>query len=149
MYRAAFRTAMMAATLTAVIGTSGHQALAASSTAVPTHQSLQSSSGGTGGGGGGGGVRVTLPTSFPAVVPLPAGQLMGVGTGPGRWSVLLRVAGSDQVVQRAAILFYVNHGFIKDSANRVHGKGYRVDMIAVNRDHSATSSNLTLVVLKL
>lgn len=139
---------MMAATLTAVIGTCGQQALAASSTAVPADQSRQSSGSETRGGGGGGG-GVTLPASFPAKVPLPAGKLMSVGTGPGRWSVLLRVAGSDKVVQHRAIRFYVKHGFVKDSPSRVHGKGYRVDMVAENRDHSATSSNLTLVVYEL
>ncbi len=146
MRRRTFRTVLMAATLTVVIGTCGQQAIAASSTAVPADQSRQSSESDTRGGGGGGGV--TLPASFPAKVPLPAGRLIGVGTGPGRWSVLLRVAGSHKVAQRAAIRFYVKHGFVKDSPGRVHGKGYRVDMVAVNRDHSATSSNLTLVVYK-
>jgi hypothetical protein len=138
---------MIVATLTAVIGTCGPQALAASPTAALTHQSRQSSGGEARGGHGGGGV--TLPASFPAKVPLPAGKLMSVGTGPGRWSVLLRVAGSHKVVQHRAIRFYVRHGFHKDSATRVHGKGYRIDMVAVNRDHSATSSNLTVVVFEL
>lgn len=147
MHRGTLRWAIVAATLTAVMATCGQQALAASSTAVPADQSRQSSGSETRSGGGGGGV--SLPASFPAKVPLPAGRLMSVGTGPGRWSVLLRVAGSDKVVQHAAIRFYVNHGFVKDSRFRVHGKGYRVDMVAVNRDHSATSSNLTVVVFKL
>jgi hypothetical protein len=82
-------------------------------------------------------------------VPLPAGQLEGVDTGPGRWSVLLSMVGSDTDVQRATVAFYRRHGFIANSASSVHGKGYRIDFTAASRDHAATSSNLTLVVFKL
>jgi hypothetical protein len=56
------------------------------------------------------------------------------------------VHGSARHAQAAAVAFYVAHAFHRDSAYVVHGKGYRLSMIAENRDHSATESNLTLVV---
>ncbi len=146
MQRGTFRKALVVATLAATIGTCAQPTFGATSAGVPTHQNRQFSGSEPRSGGGGG---VSLPASFPAAVPLPKGRLMGVGTGPGRWSVLLRVAGSAKAAQHSAIRFYVKHGFKKDSSSRVHGKGYRIDMAAENRDHSATSSNLTLVVHRL
>ena len=139
MFKAPMRAALLLAALAAVIGGSLTHAPTAHRTVDATQQIRLLS------GGGG----VTLPATFPAVVPIPAGKLIGASTGPGRWSLLLRMSGSAATVQRAAIAFYVNHGFTKDSTSSVHGKGYRIDMIAVNRDHSATSSNLTLVVYQL
>jgi len=60
--------------------------------------------------------------------------------------VLLVVQGSADQAQASAVAFYVGHAFHRDSAYAVHGQGYRISMIAENRDHSATESNLTIVV---
>jgi hypothetical protein len=83
---------------------------------------------------------------LPAGIPLPSGVVTSIGSGPGRWSVLLVVNGSAQQAQATALAFYVGHAFHRDSANVVHGHGYQISMIAENRDHSATETNLTVVV---
>jgi hypothetical protein len=65
---------------------------------------------------------------------------------PGRWSVLLAVPGSAAEAQRTAVTFYAHRGFHRDSDSALHGQGYRIMMIAENRDHAANRSNLTIVV---
>ena len=94
--------------------------------------------------GGNPGPVVTLP----AGVPLPPGVVTAFGRGPGRWSILEVVNGSAKQAQASAVAFYVRHGFHRDTAHRVHGRGYRISMIAENRDHSATKSNLTVVITR-
>ena len=58
------------------------------------------------------------------------------------------VNGSAQQAQASADAFYIRQGFHRDSAYVVHGRGYRITMIAENRDHSATKSNLTVVITR-
>lgn len=83
---------------------------------------------------------------MPVGVPLPSGLVTAVDRGPGRWSALVVVKGSAHQAQASAVAFYVSHAFQRDSAHTVHGQGYRISMIAENRDHSATETNLTVVV---
>ena len=94
--------------------------------------------------GGQPGPVVTLP----AGIPLPPGVVTAFGQGPGRWSILEVVNGSAKHAQRSAVAFYVRHGFHRDSAYVVHRRHYRISMIAENRDHSATKSNLTVVITR-
>src|SRR5690349_18903069 len=93
MFKAPLRAALLLAAIAAVIGGSLTHAPTAHRTVDATQQIRLLS------GGGG----VTLPATFPAVVPIPAGKLIGASTGPGRWSLLLRMSGSAATVQRAAI----------------------------------------------
>ncbi|MEP6815893.1 MAG: hypothetical protein ABI873_10115 [Marmoricola sp.] len=90
-----------------------------------------------------------LPSGFPPEVPPPPGRVIGASTGSGRWSVLLEVSGSAADVQRSSVAFYVQEGFHRESTSSVQGRGYRIMMIAENRDHSATVSALTVVVNRL
>ena len=84
--------------------------------------------------------------AMPVGVPLPSGVISAVDRGPGRWSALVLVGGSAQRALASAVAFYVSHAFHRDSAYALHGRGYRISMIAENRDHSATETNLTVVV---
>ncbi len=93
-----------------------------------------------------GGSRPQPHVSLPAGIPLPPGIVTAFGSGAGRWSILVVVNGSAPQAQASAVAFYVGHAFHRDSAYAVHGKGYRISMTAENRDHSATETNLTVVV---
>lgn len=99
-----------------------------------------------GGRGGAGGSSPQPAAAMPVGVPLPSGLLTAVDRGPGRWSALVVVRGSAQKALASAVAFYVGHAFHRDSTYAVHGRGYRISMIAANRDHSATETNLTVVV---
>lgn len=85
-------------------------------------------------------------SALPAGAPLPPGLVTSIAGGPDHWSVLLVVHGSAQQAQAAAVAFYVAHAFHRDSAYAVHSEDYLISMVAENRDHSPTESNLTLVV---
>ncbi len=90
---------------------------------------------------------MALPADFPvAAVPLPAGTLTAVGGGFPRWSVLQVMNGPADVVQAQVMSFYLAHGFTQDSVNSVTKAGYVVAFAAAARDHSASQSNVTLVV---
>ena len=89
-----------------------------------------------------------LLAALPAGIPLPPGVVTALGRGPGRWSILEAVHGSAQQAQSSAVAFYVRQGFHRDSAYIVHHQGYRISIIAENRDHSATESNLTMVITR-
>ena len=105
-------------------------------------------SGGNGHGGRGGSppTAAALPVDFPADLPVFPGVLAGsTGHGPS-WGLLVSVGGGADVVQRAAIAFYVARGFQADSASVVHNTRYRLTMLAANRDHSATRTNLAIAV---
>lgn len=86
--------------------------------------------------------------TLPAGIPLPPGVVTSVADGAGHWSALVVVNGSAPDAQAAAVAFYVGHAFHRDSANVVHGQGYRISMFAETRDHSPTEANLTVVVAR-
>jgi hypothetical protein len=118
-------------------------------TASPSEVDTGHSDAGQRGGRGRHGASLPkLVVALPAGVPLPPGVVDAFGRGPGRWSILLVVNGSAQQAQAYADAFYISHGFHSDSAYAVHGQGYRITMIADNRDHSATETNLTVVVTR-
>jgi hypothetical protein len=94
-------------------------------------------------------VPVALPADWPATVPLPAGKLTATGGRSPHWSVLLVVAQGAVKTQSSAISFYVARGWIKDNSFTVHKGVYRINLTAANRDHSATTSNLTIALTKI
>lgn len=98
--------------------------------------------------GGGQAPPARLPADFPADIRLPAGTLQGATGGAGRWSVLILAAGSAAEVQRSTESFYVAAGF-SHAGNAVVSRGSeRITIVAENRDHSATETNLTLGVTR-
>jgi hypothetical protein len=98
------------------------------------------------GGGGGQAPAAKLPADFPADIPLPPGTLQGSTGGAGRWSVLLLARGSAAEVQRSTESFYLAAGFSRDGTATVRRGSERITIVAENRDHSPTETNLTLVV---
>jgi hypothetical protein len=104
-----------------------------------------------GGGGGGGGIASSvLPRDFPtALVPLPAGNIVASAGKSPNWSVLIVIPAGAAQGQKAAIAFFVANGFTADSAFVVHNSLFRLTMLAVNRDHSATKSNLTIAIARI
>jgi hypothetical protein len=98
------------------------------------------------GGGGGKAPPARLPADFPADIPLPPGSLEGATGGAGRWSVLLLASGSANDVLRSTENFYIAAGFTKDGYAVVRRGSERITIVAENRDHSATETNLTLGV---
>jgi hypothetical protein len=110
------------------------------------------SGGGSGGGGGGGAVKapaIAMPVDFPAAVPLPAGTLLGSTGRAGNWSVLLDVRVGAAQLQKSTLAFYVARGYKATTAYIVHNATYRIVFLAVNRDHSATRSNLAIQVIRI
>jgi hypothetical protein len=94
----------------------------------------------------GGAARVASAAPGAVPIPLPPGRVTARDGATGRWSVLLAVPGSAAEAQRSAVDFYAHRGFHRDSDSALHGQGYAIMMIAENRDHASTGSNLTIVV---
>jgi hypothetical protein len=123
-------------------------ALAVVLLAIALLPSAAASARGGGGGGGGGGQAAApkLPADFPADIALPPGTLQGATGGAGRWSVLLLARGSAAAVLRSTERFYIAAGFSREAYAIVHRGSERITIVAENRDHSATETNLTLGV---
>jgi hypothetical protein len=96
--------------------------------------------------GGGQAPPPQLPADFPSDIPLPPGTLQGSTGGAGRWSVLLVARGSAAEVLSSTESFYVAAGFSRDGYAILHRGSERITIVAENRDHSATQTNLTLGV---
>jgi hypothetical protein len=96
----------------------------------------------------GGAPPPALPADFPADVALPPGSLQGSTGGAGRWSVLILANGSATDVERSTESFYVAAGFIRDGFAVLHRGDERITIVAENRDHSPTETNLTLGIAK-
>jgi hypothetical protein len=102
-----------------------------------------------GGGGGGGGLAAParLPADFPADVPLPPGTLQGSTGSAGQWTVVLLAAGSAADVERSAESLYVKAGFKRIRFAVLSRGSQQITIVAENRDHSATQTNLTIAVI--
>jgi hypothetical protein len=61
---------------------------------------------------------------------------------------MLLVSGGADEALASATGFYTSHGFTSDGTAQLHRSGYHVVMIAANRDHSPTETNLTISVIK-
>ena len=105
--------------------------------------------GGHGGGTGGGRAAApALPADFPRAVPIPPGTLLGGSGSAGQWGVLVLAAGPADRVLKSAVAFYVAAGYTADGPAIVHRGIYRVTIVAENRDHSNTQTNLALGVTR-
>jgi hypothetical protein len=96
--------------------------------------------------GGGEAPPARLPADFPADIALPPGSLEGATGGAGRWSVLILAGGSAADVLRSTESFYLAAGFSRDGYAVLRRGSERITIVAENRDHSATETNLTLGV---
>ena len=94
----------------------------------------------------GGAAAPPLPPDFPADIALPAGSLQGSTGGAGRWSVLILANGSAADVERSTENFYIAAGFVRDGFAVLHRGTEHITIVAENRDHSPTQTNLTLGV---
>jgi hypothetical protein len=92
----------------------------------------------------GGAPPPTLPADFPADIGLPPGSLQGSTGGAGRWSVLILANGSATAVEQSTESFYIAAGFIRDGFAILHRGDEHITIVAENRDHSPTETNLTL-----
>ena len=105
--------------------------------------------GGHGGGSGGGRAAApALPVDFPRAVPIPPGTLLGGSGSAGQWGVLVLADGPADQVLKSAVAFYVAAGYTADGPAIVHRGIYRVTIVAENRDHSNTKTNLALGVTR-
>jgi hypothetical protein len=71
---------------------------------------------------------------------------------------MLLVGGSVEAALAAAEAFYADNGFTRDGNGQLHSNDqlrnnsqqrdgrYRIVMVAMNRDHSATETNLTIAL---
>ena len=147
--------ALSAATWLAVgcAGTPSAGAPATGAAVLPSASSnppAQPNPGGTGAGDSGGQGRhggqaasaPALPADFPAEVPVPPGTLQGGSGSAGRWGLLVLVRGPADQVLRSSVAFYVAAGFTADGPSTVHRGPYQVVLVAENRDHSNTETNL-------
>lgn len=101
--------------------------------------------------GGSGGARVTppaLPPDFPSDVPIPPAPLQGSSGSAGRWGVLLLAAGPADRVLTSTVSFYISAGFTAQGPGTVHRGRYTITIVAENRDHSNTETNLALGVTR-
>jgi hypothetical protein len=58
--------------------------------------------------------------------------------------VLLKVPGKADDVLTAAETFYESHGFTRTGSGQLRKVPYSIAMVARNRDHSATQTDLTI-----
>ena len=107
-------------------------------------------SGGSRGGGAAGGAAPApaLPADFPTEVPLPPGTLQSSTGAAGRWGLLLLAHGPADQVLTTSMAFYRAAGFTTDGLATVHRGHYQVVLVAENRDHSNTETNLAAGITK-
>jgi hypothetical protein len=99
--------------------------------------------------GGASKVVPALPADFPSDVVLPAGQLTGSGGGAPSWSVGLLVDGGYPAVMARVHDFYVASGYSElgaTSAYSLTNGVHTVTFVGRNHDHSATRTDVTIVV---
>src|SRR4051794_25572358 len=78
-----------------------------------------------------------LPPDWPADVPVPAGQIQGSTGANGSWTVELLVNAGAAQAHKAAVDFYVAHGFKAQTDSIVSNGRRRITIVVENRDHSA------------
>gem|GEM_PF-2577565 len=129
------------------------RALAAALTAGLLAVALSAAAGASARGGGGPSApapaAAPLPVDFPADISLPPGTLQGATGAAGQWSVLILARGSAADTLRSTERFYEVAGFGHDGNATMRRGSERIVIVAENRDHSATATNLTLGVTDL
>lgn len=102
-------------------------------------------------GGGPGDARTAaakLPADFPTDVPIPHGSLQGSSGAGGQWGILLLASGSASGVLSSTMAFYVAAGYTADLGGHLHRGPVRITVVAENRDHSNTQTNLAIGVTR-
>ena len=105
------------------------------------------SHGGRGGRGHGSAAPAAgLPADWPPEVPVPPGNISGSTGSAGRWTVLIVAAGSAAEVHRSTLAFYLAAGFTAVSDSVLNKGNRQITLVAENRDHSNTETNLVISV---
>ena len=106
----------------------------------------QGSHGGRGPVGGSPATAGGRPTDWPPQVPVPRGAVTGFTGSAGRWSVALVMAGPADEVRRATVALYEAAGFTPVTDSVLDMGHLQITLVAENRDHSATETNLAVAV---
>ena len=86
------------------------------------------------------------PTHWPANLPVPPGQIQGSTGANGSWTVELLVNGGAAEAHKAAVDFYVAHGFKAETDSIVSNGTRRITIVVENRDHSPNQTFLLVAV---
>ena len=86
------------------------------------------------------------PADWPPQVPVPRGAVTGFTGSAGRWSVSLVSSGPADEVRRATVALYTAAGFTPVTDSILDMGHLQVTVVAENRDHSATETNLVVGV---
>jgi hypothetical protein len=87
-----------------------------------------------------------LPPDWPANLPVPPGQIQGSTGANGSWTVELLVNGGAAEAHKAAVDFYVAHGFKAETDSIVSNGTRRITIVVENRDHSPNQTFLLVAV---
>jgi hypothetical protein len=87
-----------------------------------------------------------LPPDWPADVPVPAGQIQGSTGANGSWTVELLVNAGAAQAHKAAVDFYVAHGFKAQTDSIVSNGRRRITIVVENRDHSPSHTFVAIGV---
>jgi len=152
---------LMAATLTAGCGATSQPSPAVvsstpavtASTPVPGHVApappavpRRGHGGRASAGNGSSAAAGGLPADWPPDLPVPQGTISGSTGAAGRWTVLVVAAGSAREVRESAIALYTSAGFTAVSDSILNKGSRQITLVAENRDHSATQTNLVIGV---
>ena len=86
------------------------------------------------------------PADWPPQVPVPRGAVTGFTGSLGRWSVALVSSGPAEEVRRATVALYEAAGFTPVTDSVLNMGHLQIAVVAENRDHSATETNLVVGV---
>jgi hypothetical protein len=114
--------------------------------APPSTTVTNSKHGKTGDNGSGQKSVVNVPSAWPAEVPLPSGTV----TGSSGLALAMVVDGPYSQVTETIQDLYHTHGFSSrtQSPLQFENTNYTVTIAIENRDHSAVSNNVTIVVFQ-
>jgi hypothetical protein len=152
--RTALAAALTAATLATGCGTATHQTTHPSASALTTASNPQpkpipttptrGSHGRGRSGHGSSAAAAVLPADWPPDIPIPQGTISGSTGSAGRWTVLILATGSAPDVLRATAAFYQAAGFTAITASILNKGNRQITIVAENRDHSPTETNLVI-----
>jgi RNase P/RNase MRP subunit POP5 len=61
---------------------------------------------------------------------------------------MLLVPGGADTALASAVTFYAANGFTSEGIAQLRRGNYRIVMVAMNRDHSAAETNLTIALIR-
>ncbi|MEP7204820.1 MAG: hypothetical protein ABI716_01345 [Candidatus Saccharibacteria bacterium] len=97
-------------------------------------------------------VSASLPADFPLSVPLPNGNITGVSTSQGRWSIGYTLPGDYFTVMNDLRRLYTADGFQDLNASDkipfgLENSHYRLQLAGFSHDHSNSTTDVTIVVM--